>query len=424
MLAPRSLPPVRSRARGGRARSVPRGSQGRAPRTIRSSTFSGRSSSCRSRSRSAKGFSSRGPRRSSSSNGSRSSSGDAPAIAFVEFGVGSGVISGSLCRRHPGWRGVRDRRLRRRGRAREGEFRGARRRRRAWKRSSRTASGRSPRSGAFDLLVANPPYVPTAEIPSLDAEVSRYEARAALDGGADGAGFLPRARARRRCASSCPGGLVAFEIGHGQGDAALEMCARAGLERASMRRDLQRARTDGDGLCAECEGWRAMDRFVIKGPCRLEGRVAVSGAKNAVLPLMAASMLTGGTCTLENVPDLRDTRTMMELLEGFGVASSLAGGSARDRRLADHVVRGAVRSRAHDAGVDIRVRAARRALREGARLDAGRVRVGAAPRRSAPQGARARSGRSSRSSTATSTRPPASSGAPRSRSRSRASARP
>jgi UDP-N-acetylglucosamine 1-carboxyvinyltransferase len=70
----------------------------------------------------------------------------------------------------------------------------------------------------------------------------------------------------------------------------------------------------------------AMDRFVIKGPCRLDGRVAVSGAKNAVLPLMAASMLTGGTCTLENVPDLKDTRTMMDLLAGFGVVSSLSGG--------------------------------------------------------------------------------------------------
>ena len=69
-----------------------------------------------------------------------------------------------------------------------------------------------------------------------------------------------------------------------------------------------------------------MDSFRIKGPCRLDGRVAVSGAKNAVLPLMAASMLTGGTCTLENVPDLRDTRTMIQLLAGFGASSSLEGG--------------------------------------------------------------------------------------------------
>jgi UDP-N-acetylglucosamine 1-carboxyvinyltransferase len=68
------------------------------------------------------------------------------------------------------------------------------------------------------------------------------------------------------------------------------------------------------------------DSFIIRGPCRLEGRVAVSGAKNAVLPLMAASMLTGGTCTLENVPDLKDTRTMMELLDGFGASSSLRAG--------------------------------------------------------------------------------------------------
>ena len=69
-----------------------------------------------------------------------------------------------------------------------------------------------------------------------------------------------------------------------------------------------------------------MDSFVINGPCRLEGRVRVSGAKNAVLPLMAASMLSGGVCTLENVPDLRDTHTMMQLLEGFGIPSSLEGG--------------------------------------------------------------------------------------------------
>jgi UDP-N-acetylglucosamine 1-carboxyvinyltransferase len=70
-----------------------------------------------------------------------------------------------------------------------------------------------------------------------------------------------------------------------------------------------------------------MDSFVITGPCRLEGSVSVSGAKNAVLPLMAASMLTGGTCTLENVPDLRDTRSMMKLLESFGVSSALEDGT-------------------------------------------------------------------------------------------------
>lgn len=68
-----------------------------------------------------------------------------------------------------------------------------------------------------------------------------------------------------------------------------------------------------------------MDSFIIRGPSRLEGSVEISGAKNAMLPLMAASLLTGGTCVLSNVPDLRDTRTMMRLLEVLGVSSSFQG---------------------------------------------------------------------------------------------------
>ena len=71
-----------------------------------------------------------------------------------------------------------------------------------------------------------------------------------------------------------------------------------------------------------------MDSFVIRGTCRLEGVARVSGAKNAVLPVMAASILTGGTCTLENVPDLRDTRTMMNLLEVLGCQVSIEDGRA------------------------------------------------------------------------------------------------
>jgi UDP-N-acetylglucosamine 1-carboxyvinyltransferase len=66
-----------------------------------------------------------------------------------------------------------------------------------------------------------------------------------------------------------------------------------------------------------------MDSFTIKGPCRLNGSVSVGGAKNAMLPLMAATIFTGGKCTLTNVPDLRDTRTMMQLLEVLGIPSTL-----------------------------------------------------------------------------------------------------
>jgi release factor glutamine methyltransferase len=164
--------------------------------------------------------------------------GGAPAISFVELGVGSGVISGSLCRRHPGWKGVGvDVSAAAVALAKENfEALGV---------SSRMETlvadglGAISAGGAFDLLVSNPPYVPTAAIPSLDAEVSRFEAPAALDGGVDGAGFFPvlAAEARRLLA---PGGLLAFEIGHGQGNAAIDVCARAGLERASMRRDFNR----------------------------------------------------------------------------------------------------------------------------------------------------------------------------------------
>lgn len=66
-----------------------------------------------------------------------------------------------------------------------------------------------------------------------------------------------------------------------------------------------------------------MDSFVIRGQCRLEGAVSISGAKNAVLPLIAASILTGGKCTLENVPQLRDTHTMMKLIGVLGGSAAL-----------------------------------------------------------------------------------------------------
>ncbi|PIE58604.1 MAG: UDP-N-acetylglucosamine 1-carboxyvinyltransferase [Desulfobulbus propionicus] len=61
-----------------------------------------------------------------------------------------------------------------------------------------------------------------------------------------------------------------------------------------------------------------MDTIVIRGGNPLHGKVAVSGAKNAALPLLAATLLAPGTHTLHNVPDLRDTRTMLSLLEILG----------------------------------------------------------------------------------------------------------
>ncbi len=61
-----------------------------------------------------------------------------------------------------------------------------------------------------------------------------------------------------------------------------------------------------------------MDYFLIEGGRTLNGRVAVGGAKNAVLALMPAAILAPGVHTFRNVPDLRDTRTMMQVLETLG----------------------------------------------------------------------------------------------------------
>ncbi len=81
-----------------------------------------------------------------------------------------------------------------------------------------------------------------------------------------------------------------------------------------------------------------MDRFVIEGPCRLEGTVRVGGAKNAVLPLMAAALLARGESVVDNVPDLRDVRTFMRLLEMLGARCDLADGTLRiDTSAADGV---------------------------------------------------------------------------------------
>lgn len=61
-----------------------------------------------------------------------------------------------------------------------------------------------------------------------------------------------------------------------------------------------------------------MDKIVIEGGRRLEGRVKVSGAKNAALPILMASLLCDGWSTFSNVPDLRDVRSTIEILEYLG----------------------------------------------------------------------------------------------------------
>lgn len=67
-----------------------------------------------------------------------------------------------------------------------------------------------------------------------------------------------------------------------------------------------------------------MDMFVVNGGRPLAGVVPVSGAKNAALPIMAATLAVEGACTLRHVPDLADIRTQCRLLESLGMEVSRA----------------------------------------------------------------------------------------------------
>ncbi|RMG11991.1 MAG: UDP-N-acetylglucosamine 1-carboxyvinyltransferase [Deltaproteobacteria bacterium] len=73
-----------------------------------------------------------------------------------------------------------------------------------------------------------------------------------------------------------------------------------------------------------------MDRLRIHGPTRLEGRIRIDGAKNAALPILAATLLAEGEHQIRNVPDLVDVRTMMRLLSRIGAYASRGSGHAAD----------------------------------------------------------------------------------------------
>jgi len=64
-----------------------------------------------------------------------------------------------------------------------------------------------------------------------------------------------------------------------------------------------------------------MDKIVVEGGARLSGKIPISGAKNAALPLLAAALLPTGQSTFKNVPQLADVRTMAKLLRMLGWAA-------------------------------------------------------------------------------------------------------
>jgi release factor glutamine methyltransferase len=86
-----------------------------------------------------------------------------------------------------------------------------------------------PRGLVFDLITANPPYIPDPEISSLQPDIRDFEPRLALSGGADGCACTRRivADAPRRLA---PGGVLALEVGAGQADEVAALLEKAGFE--------------------------------------------------------------------------------------------------------------------------------------------------------------------------------------------------
>ncbi len=86
-----------------------------------------------------------------------------------------------------------------------------------------------------------------------------------------------------------------------------------------------------------------MDRIRIVGGNRLNGVIPISGAKNAALPLMIASLLTDGTLTLENLPRLADVSLLVRILGNHGVDYTIEGKRAGDTEVQGQTVHLAAR---------------------------------------------------------------------------------
>lgn len=91
--------------------------------------------------------------------------------------------------------------------------------------------------GPFDVLVSNPPYIPSAELEGLDQEVIGYEPRCALDGGADGLAFFDRLIAEAVPLLS-PGAFIACELHETCLQEAARRLEAAGMEEVAVVRDL------------------------------------------------------------------------------------------------------------------------------------------------------------------------------------------
>jgi release factor glutamine methyltransferase len=158
------------------------------------------------------------------------------ALRFVDLGTGTGAIAVALAVALPGASGVAtdlaDEALAvaRRNAARHGVAGRLDFRQGAWWRAV-------PHTELFDLIVANPPYIASEVIPTLQPEVRLFDPLLALDGGWDGLEAY-RAIAAQAARRLRPGGQAVVEIGATQGPAVARIFRRAGFAQVEVGRDL------------------------------------------------------------------------------------------------------------------------------------------------------------------------------------------
>ncbi|MEA5441364.1 peptide chain release factor N(5)-glutamine methyltransferase [Cyanobium gracile] len=106
----------------------------------------------------------------------------------------------------------------------------------------------TPWWGALDLVVSNPPYIPSATLSALEPVVRDHEPRLALDGGPDGLAAI-RSIVAGSIRGLAPGGLLLLEHHHDQSEAVGDLLLAAGLERLAVHADLE-------GRARFASGWR------------------------------------------------------------------------------------------------------------------------------------------------------------------------
>lgn len=119
----------------------------------------------------------------------------------------------------------------------------------------------APVAARFDLVVSNPPYIPTADIPRLMPEVAAHEPARALDGGGDGLDAYRRILAELPRLLE-PGGTAVLELGQGQGESVPALAVAQGLAVEGLRPDLS-----GTPRALVLRGATRKKPFGMSAPC-------------------------------------------------------------------------------------------------------------------------------------------------------------